>query len=166
MDSQHPEALNEQSTPTPSVQSENTAESTSKTVLEGLPFNTTFEFASMIANLAEAKKAEDTAILDVSQVSSLADFFVITSAQSHTQIKATCQYIKEHFKQLGLMPLNYEEDSKGEWYLLDYGDVVVHVMRPDSRSMYDLETFWSHGHQMPREEWFDHDLPLHGVQSA
>lgn len=129
------------------------------------PFNNTFEFASLLANLAETKKSEQTAILDVSQVSSVADFFVIATANSHTQIRAICHHIKNHLKHLDLTPLSYEEDSQGHWYLIDYGDVVVHVMRPEARELYDLESFWSHGYPMPRDQWAE-DLPNNRQQSA
>lgn len=136
-----------------------------QTTMNEWPFNSTFEFASLLANLTEEKKSEKTAILDVSQVSSVADFFVIATANSHTQIRAICHHVKDYLKEMDLTPLSYEEDSQGHWYLMDYGDVVVHVMRPEARELYDLESFWSHGYQMPRDQWVRDDLGPH-PQSA
>ncbi len=121
--------------------------------------NTTFELASLIANLAEAKKSLNTAILDVESISGLADFFVIATAQSPTQLKAICQHVLKSMRDLDYQPLGYEDDTDGQWHCIDFGDVVVHVMREDTRERYDLESFWNHGQRIPRNDWAEDDLP-------
>ncbi len=122
--------------------------------------NTTFELASLIANLAEGKKSLNTAILDVESISGLADFFVIATAQSPTQLKAICQHVIKSMRDLDYQPLGYEDDSDGQWHCIDFGDVVVHVMREDTRQHYDLESFWNHGQKIPRHDWAEEDMAI------
>jgi ribosome-associated protein len=116
---------------------------------------TSFEFACQVANLAEAKKSDNTAILDVSQISGFADYFVFATGHSSTQITAIGHHIAEMLKTQGVVPLHYEDDQSGQWHLLDYGDVVVHVMRDEARQHYDLEAYWSHGSPLSRDEWMN-----------
>lgn len=115
--------------------------------------HTTLELASFIANLAEGKKSDNTAILDVEHISGFADFFVIATGHSSTQIKAISRHIIKGLRQIEWPILGYEDDAAGQWHLIDTGEVVVHIMREDVRQHYDLESFWSHSTPVPPETW-------------
>jgi ribosome-associated protein len=112
-----------------------------------------FTLAALAANTAESKKAYNTIILETSHICPLADYFVITSGSSQSQIKAITQAIRDAFKAKGIFPMG-EECAKGSsWHLLDYGDLVIHIMHPEDRQFYNLEDFWSHADPLPRSDW-------------
>jgi ribosome-associated protein len=116
-----------------------------------------FELASLAATLAESKKASDTLVLDTGTVSCLADYFVICSGDSAAQIRTIAEEIKKAFRTQGQEPAGSEQDSTNKWHLLDYGDVVIHVMQRAERQFYQLEHFWNHATPIPPESWH---LPL------
>lgn len=112
------------------------------------------KLACVIAQILDDKLAKDITILNISHVSSLADYFVIASGDSTPQVKAlmetTKDKIKKHFTRL---PLRNENDTKNRWNLLDYGDVVVHILHKEERENYALEKFWSHAFSISEVEW-------------
>jgi len=89
------------------------------------------------------KKAEDVVVLDVRGLSGVADYFVIMSADSDRQAGAIADGIEAPLEALGAIRLGVEGRSGGGWVLLDFGDVVVHVMDPETRKFYDLEGLWA-----------------------
>jgi len=107
------------------------------------------EFAREIANLALTKKAFDVVIMDVREVSSVTDFFVIASGATDIQVKAIGRAIDDGLRARGVKPLHSEGEGSCTWLLLDYVDVVVHVMQPRVRDYYNLEGLWA---DAPREE--------------
>ncbi len=117
-----------------------------------------YELATFIANLADDRKAKDTLMLMTEQVSTLADYFIISTVESRTQMRALADQIQKSLKQLGLEPLGQEVDKGGQWSLLDYGDVVVHLFHQDNRAYYNLERFWNHATEIPREQWSREEL--------
>ena len=110
------------------------------------------EFAREIANLALTKKAFDVVIMDVREVSSVTDFFVIASGATDIQVKAIGRAIDDGLRARGVKPLHSEGEGSCTWLLLDYVDVVVHVMQPRVRDYYNLEGLWA---DAPREEVAD-----------
>lgn len=112
------------------------------------------KLACVIARVLDDKLANDITILNISNVSSLADFFVIASADSPTQVKALMQHVKEmiktHFERA---PIRMENDLKNRWNLLDYGDVVVHILHKTERETYAIEKFWSNAFSIAEDEW-------------
>lgn len=112
-----------------------------------------FEMAQMAANLADGKKATDIVLLDTGKVSYLADYFVICSAESKTQVRTLTDEIEKAFKKLGLLPIGEERDQDFKWCLLDYGDIVVHIMNKSERQYYQLEHFWNHANPIAPERW-------------
>jgi ribosome-associated protein len=114
--------------------------------------NTLF-LATLAAKLAEDKKARETKILGVADVSQLADFFVICTADSSSQIRAISDSIRVAFRNEGVKSCGEECDQSSRWHLLDYGDVVIHVLHPEERAYYRLEDFWSHAEEVPEAEW-------------
>ena len=89
------------------------------------------------------KKAEDVVVLDVRTLSGVADYFVLMSADSERQAGAVADAVDERVTALGAIRLGVEGRGGGGWVLLDFGDVVVHVMDPETRKFYDLEGLWA-----------------------
>ena len=89
------------------------------------------------------KKAEEVLVLDVRGLVSYADFFVVMSADSEPQAAAIADEVDRRLGALGAHKLGIEGRSGGRWVLLDYGDVVAHVMFPETRQFYDLEGLWA-----------------------
>jgi ribosome-associated protein len=93
--------------------------------------------------LADNRKAEDIAVLDVADVSSIADYFVIASGTSEPHLRAISDEITEKLREdHGLRPRAVDGTLQAGWLVLDYFDVIVHVMRADVRQHYDLEGLW------------------------
>ncbi len=105
----------------------------------------TRKLARAIAIAAEDRKAADIVILEVAEVSYLADYFVIVTGFSQTQVRAISDSIEDKIsKELDRNPLRVEGKSQGNWILQDYGDVIVHIMLEKDREFYNLEAFWGH----------------------
>lgn len=114
------------------------------------------KFACVIARILDDKLAKNIAVLNISQVSSLADYFVICSADTSTQVKALTGNLKEKIKNLfQRLPNGEENDLKNRWNLLDYGDVVVHVLQKDERETYAIEKFWNHAFCVEENVWME-----------
>lgn len=112
------------------------------------------QFASVIARTLDDKLGKDITILNISSVSSLADFFVIVSGESAPQVKALMNAVRERVKELfKRLPTRFENDPKNRWNLLDYGDVVVHILHKEERETYALEKFWNNAFSIPESEW-------------
>jgi len=93
--------------------------------------------------LADNRKAEDIVVLDVAEVSSIADYFVIASGTSEPHLRAISDEITEKLRQQhGVKPRAVDGTLQAGWLVLDYFDVIVHVMRADVRRHYDLESLW------------------------
>ena len=113
-----------------------------------------YKFACIVARFLDEKIAKDLSILNISNVSSFADYFVICSAQSNTQVKALTENLSDKVKQtFGRLPHGKENDVKNRWNLIDYGDVVVHILHQDDREAYAIEKFWNHAFSVPRDTW-------------
>ena len=103
------------------------------------------KLAEVIAEAADDKKAEEILLLKVAGISFLADYFVIATGFSTTQVKAICDSIeKEVETKYQLLPLRLQGKSEGRWIAIDYGDVIVHIFMPEEREFYNLEAFWGH----------------------
>ena len=112
------------------------------------------KLSSVIARILDDSKADDIVILNVANVCVLSDYFVIASAQSSTQVKGLTSTVREKIKEyFGRIPAGDENDVKNRWNLLDYGDVVVHIMHFEQRETYALEKFWNHAFSVSEEEW-------------
>jgi ribosome-associated protein len=89
-----------------------------------------------------ARKAVDVKVLDVREVASFSEYFVLMSGTSSRQVQAIADAVVERLKLDGRRALHREGYAQGEWVLLDYGDFVVHVFSPQKREFYDLERLW------------------------
>ncbi len=112
-----------------------------------------FELAVLAANMAEDKKAKDTTVLKTDQVSTLTDYFVISTVESRAQMISLADHLIKALKKMDLQPIGQELDQGGRWTLLDFGDVVIHLFHHDDRSFYKLERFWSHATEIPQNLW-------------
>ena len=104
------------------------------------------EMAILAAKALDSKKGEEVKIMEVTDLTSLADYFVICTGSSNTQINALCDAVEEKLEEgAGEKPLHREGHRGGIWVLLDYGCVVVHVFNSEAREFYGLERLWSDG---------------------
>jgi ribosome-associated protein len=94
-------------------------------------------------HLASEKKAADLRVLDLREIASFAEFFIIATGANQRQVQAICDEISEQLKkQLDSRPVRIEGYSSAEWVLLDYGDFIVHIFNTEAREFYDLERLW------------------------
>jgi len=91
---------------------------------------------------AESKKAEGIRVLDLRPITTFADFFVLCNGTNQRQVQAIADEVVREMKLVGERPASTEGYSNGEWILLDYGDLVVHVFSEKSRIYYDLDRLW------------------------
>ena len=95
-----------------------------------------------MAELANDKKAVDTVVLELKELSTIADYFVICSGDNTAQIKAIAESIDEYFSKKKVFPIGKEGLDFARWVLIDYGDIVIHIFNQEARGYYDLEKFW------------------------
>lgn len=89
-----------------------------------------------------ARKAGRVVVLDVSELTSIADAFILCSGRSNRQVTAIAEYIEADLKSQGVRPLSIEGRREGHWVLMDYGDVVIHIFYEPVREVFDLEGLW------------------------
>ena len=94
---------------------------------------------------AESKKAAEIKVLDLTEVTSFTDFFVICTGSNSRQIQTIADEVALQLKKRGERPMSVEGYGQGEWVLCDYGDFIVHVFSAKSREYYDLERLWRQG---------------------
>ncbi len=98
---------------------------------------------------AESKKATDVRVLDLREVTSFADYFVLCTGANARQIQAISDEIGLKLKQHGELPVSLEGYNNAEWILADYGDYLVHVFSEKARAFYDLERLWRQAREVP-----------------
>ncbi len=108
---------------------------------------------SGIVTSLDTHKAENIQVIGVTDLTSIADYFVIANGTSNTQVKALTDYVQDELEEQGVTPLRVEGYMSGNWILLDYGSVVVHIFREDTRSFYDLERLWQDGTALDIQEF-------------
>lgn len=96
----------------------------------------------IIKTALEDKKATNIEVLDVSQQTSLGDYFIIASCQSGVQVRACVDEVEEKMEEAGFVVNHKEGYRGGSWILMDYGDVIVHVMQQEIREFYAIERLW------------------------
>lgn len=107
--------------------------------------NKTKEFAVLAVEALEDKKAEDIAIIDISEVSVIADYFIIAGGNNKSQIQALSDVVDEKLGRAGLPLKQIEGYNNANWILLDFGDIIVHIFDKEDRLFYDLERIWCDG---------------------
>ena len=109
------------------------------------------EKALLCFHLAREYKASDIILLDVSTFSSFADYFLICSGQSTRQVQGIADNLERALRDHGLRPMGVEGRAEGNWVLMDYGTVIIHVFYEPVRHFYDLESLWSEAKRMGGE---------------
>lgn len=107
--------------------------------------NQTKEMVRITYEALDEKKGEDIRMIDISGISVLADYFVITNGTSDSQVKALVDNVEEKMHKAGYAQKQREGVTAGNWVLLDYGDVIVHIFDKDNREFYNLERIWNDG---------------------
>lgn len=100
-------------------------------------------FARLITDTMEDLKAQDVQTLDVRALTTMTDYMIIASGRSDRQVKAIADKVIETAKTRKIRPLGVEGQQQAEWILIDFGDVIAHVMHPDTREYYQLEKLWA-----------------------
>ena len=103
------------------------------------------EMALVAAKALDEKKGIGVSAIEVTDLTSLADYFVFATGSSNTQINALCGAVEKELDEQGVHVLRREGYRDGTWVLLDYGDIVVHVFNAEAREFYSLERLWSDG---------------------
>ena len=106
------------------------------------------EVAALAAKALDAKMGEDIRLIGITDISTLADFFLICTATSSTHVKTLCDAVEEAMDEAGEPMLSREGHRGGTWVLMDFGSLVVHVFTAEARKFYDLERLWQDGHQV------------------
>ena len=110
---------------------------------QGQPDEAALALARRIVDLASDKKAADIVLLEIRELTTLADYFVICSGASERQLNAIASGIVDGLRDEGTKPVGKEGSSNAHWMLIDYGSVIVHVMAPPEREFYQLERLWA-----------------------
>ncbi len=108
------------------------------------------DLAIAAADAIDDKKGLNVTILDVSEVLRIVDVFVIATGTSRRQVQALAESVEEELREVDRRPIRVEGRTEGEWILLDYGDLVVHLFQPEMREYYSLERLWG---DAPRLAW-------------
>ena len=103
---------------------------------------TSEELANKIVSVLESKKGSDIEVINVEDKTTLADFFILATGNSTTQIKALADEVEYVLKNEDQIMADVEGRSGDKWILIDFKDVIVHVMHPELRASYDLESLW------------------------
>ena len=108
--------------------------------------------AQMAADAIFERKGADIVLLGVEELFILSDIFVIATGTSRPHVQALSAYVEEKLKEAGIDPLRVEGQSQGEWILLDYGDIIVHIFQGAPRDFYSLERLWGDSERIQWEE--------------
>jgi ribosome-associated protein len=95
--------------------------------------------------ILDGKKAEDVTAIDIEGISVIADYFLLASGNSTTQVKALAEEIEFKLSEQGVKPLRIEGAQSASWIILDYGDLIIHVFHHETRAFYNLERLWADG---------------------
>lgn len=100
------------------------------------------ELVRIAGSLAEEKKGEEVVIMDLSGITDIADYFMITSGKNERHVKTIAEHILNSFEERGIKPYSVEGFENGRWVIIDYNTVVVHIFLHALRELYDLENLW------------------------
>lgn len=105
----------------------------------------TKELVKIAYDALEDKKARCIRIIDISEISSMGDYFIIADGSNKNQVQALCDNVEEFMDKAGATLKNREGYANGGWILLDYYDIIIHIFVEEERSFYDLEHVWKDG---------------------
>ena len=111
------------------------------------------QMAQLVCRALDEKKGRDIKVIDIHDVSVIADYFVIASGSNQNQVQAMVDNVEEQLGRAGFEPKQVEGVRNSSWILMDYGDVIVHVFDEENRLFYDLERIWRDGKTFDMEEF-------------
>jgi ribosome-associated protein len=100
------------------------------------------EKAMLCGRCAEGKKAKDIAVIELTGLTDIADYFLLASGTSERHVRTISEYIETNMKENGIKPYSMEGYGDGRWVIIDYQNVVVHIFLEPLRELYDLESLW------------------------
>ena len=114
--------------------------------------NQALEMARVAYQALDEKKGEDIRVIDISGISVIGDYFVITNGTSDSQVRALVDNVEEKMHKAGYELKEQEANNSGTWVLLDYGDIIIHIFDRENRPFYNLERIWSDGKDVEMNE--------------
>jgi len=102
------------------------------------------DISRLVSEKLDALKAEDVVTIDVTKFTDITDKIIIATGSSGRHVKSIAKNLVGYAKEHNFRPFGVEDDADGNWVLIDYVSVVVHIMREETRSLYDLESLWKH----------------------
>ena len=111
------------------------------------------QMAQLVCRALDEKKGRDIKVIDIHDVSVIADYFVIASGSNQNKVQAMVDNVEEQLGRAGFEPKQVEGVRNSSWILMDYGDVIVHVFDEENRLFYDLERIWRDGKTLDMEEF-------------
>ena len=103
------------------------------------------ELAKIAVNALEDRKAEDVTVIDISEISPIADYFIIANGTNQNQLQAMRDAVDEALYKAGVKVQQVEGNQNSTWILMDYGDIIIHIFSKEDRLFYDLERTWRDG---------------------
>ena len=110
------------------------------------------EIAKLAVNALEDKKAQDIKVIDISEISTIADYFIIASGNNRSQIQAMCDHVEEELGRNKVFCKQKEGYQNANWILMDFNDIIIHIFDAENRLFYDLERIWRDGKTVSVEE--------------
>lgn len=107
--------------------------------------NQSKEMTKIVYSALSEKKAEDIRVVDISKISTIADYFIIANGTNRNQVQALIDSVQEELYKAGYEAKQVEGYGSASWILLDYGDIIIHVFSKEDRLFYDLERIWRDG---------------------
>ena len=123
---------------------------TASTAREGRLLNAPADLARRIVDLLADRQAEDVLLLDIRQVASFADYFVIATAINNRQMRALVELVDTELREEDIKPHHREGGVNSGWILVDYGAIILHIFSPELRDYYDLEELWQNATEVVR----------------
>ena len=110
------------------------------------------ELAKIAYNALDEKKGINISIIDISEISTLADYFIIAGGNNENQVKALANSVEEEMYKVDCKPKHIEGFDNANWILMDFSDIIVHVFNEEDRLFYDLERIWRDGKEISFDE--------------
>lgn len=103
------------------------------------------KMASIAYEALESKKGEDIKVIDISEISVVADYFVIATGTNASQVDTLVRAVEDSLSEKGIEPKRIEGTKTASWILMDYGDIIIHIFSEEDRLFYNLEKMWTNG---------------------
>ncbi len=109
------------------------------------------ELALSIAKFLDSKKATDLEVIQIGELTTIGDYFVVATASNTTLVKSLCEDLDDYLGRQGIEPKRIEGRSSAQWILMDYRDVIVHIFYAETRNFYSIDRVWADAPRVPLE---------------